>query len=92
MFDILILEVDYMRFCLNDVVLVNVFEKSGKSGEIFKYVVLMDPETYEQCELFYSGSFGLDYLLNFLKTNVDVVLRPNRLGYSGFTAVDIKSA
>lgn len=80
-----------MRFCFNDVVLVNVFEKPGKSGEIFKYVVLMDPETYEQCELFYSGSFGLDYLLNFLKSNVDVVLRPNRLGYSGFTAVDIKS-
>lgn len=81
-----------MRFCFNDVILVNVFEKSGKSGEIFKYVVLMDPETYEQCELFYSGSFALDYLLKFLKTNVDVVLRPNRLGYSGFTAVDIKSA
>lgn len=81
-----------MRFSFSDVILVNVFERSGKSGEIFKYVVLMDPESYEQCELFYSGSFSLDHLLKFLKTNVDVTLRPNRLGYSGFTVVDIRSA
>lgn len=81
-----------MRFCFNDVILVNVFERSGKSGEIFKYVVLMDPESYEQCELFYSGTSSLDYLLKFLKTNVDVTLSPNRLGYSGFSVLDIKSA
>lgn len=81
-----------MRFCFSDVVLVNVFEKPGKSGEIFKYLVLMDPESYEQCVLFYSGTSSLDYLLKFLKTNVDVILSPNRLRYNGFSVLDIKSA
>ena len=79
-------------FSFSNVVLVSIYEKPGKSGEIFKYFVLMDPETFEQCDLIYFGGVEMSQLLGFLRMNVDVILQPNRNGFAGFSVVDIKES